>query len=207
MIKFIIFDLWQTLAYKDVECRAVSKMLKETKSKIPLKKFIKIFENSIQTKRWNSESTAYRNLCKNMGLEITKDNIRLLIDIRDEAESKTKLYNHTIPMLKKLRENGYKIGLISNTSIFSIKYIKMTGLLKYIDYPIFSFNVGVIKPNLKIFKKILKIRKFNPKESIMIGDKIEDDIIPPKRIGMNAIHFKNYKQLKKDLQRFGINIS
>lgn len=206
MIKLIIFDLWQTLAYRDVKYSTTSKMLEKTGAKILKEKFVKMFEESIQTKRWNSRFEAYKSLCKNMKIAITPENINLLIDIRDKAESETKLYPHTISMLKQLRKQGYKIGLISNSSIFAVEHIKKTDLLNYVDYPLFSFDVGVIKPDLKFFKEMLKISKCKPQETIMIGDKLNDDILPPQSIGMNAIFFKDYKQLKTELISFGIFI-
>jgi len=207
MIKLIIFDLWQTLAYRDVEYSTTSMMLEKTKADIPKDKFVKIFEESIQTRKWGSKFEAYENLCKNMGLEATEQNIKLLMNIRDKAEEETKLYPHTIPMLKQLREQGYKTGLISNSSVFAVEQIKRkTNLLEYIDYPLFSFDVGVIKPNLKFFMKMLEIAKCKPKETIMVGDKLNDDVIPPKELGMNSILYTDYETLKKELASFGISI-
>ncbi|MBL7100853.1 MAG: HAD family hydrolase [Nanoarchaeota archaeon] len=206
-IKLIIFDLWQTLAYRDVDYSTTSKMLEETRVEIAKDKFVKIFEKSIQTKKWNSKFEAYKNLCQNMDLETNEKNINLLIKIRDKAEAETKLYSHTISMLKQLRQQKYKIGLISNSSIFAVEQIKKrTNLLEYIDYPLFSFDVGIIKPNLQFFKEMLKISSYKPKETIMIGDKLNDDVIPPRKIGMNSIHFKNYEQLKQELKNFNITI-
>jgi len=207
MIKLVIFDLWQTLAYRDVEYSTTSMMLEKTGADIPKDKFVKIFEESLQTKKWESKFKAYRNLCKNMGLKTTEYNIKLLRDIRDKAEEETKLYSHTMPMLKKLRKEGYKTGLISNSSVFAVEQIKQkTNLLEHIDYPLFSFDVGVIKPNLKFFTKMLEICKCKPEETIMIGDKLNDDVIPPKKIGMKALQYKDYETLKKDLKKFNVNI-
>lgn len=207
MIKLLIFDLWQTLAYRGVEYSTTYEMLKQTGAKIPKEEFVKIFESSLQTRKWNSKFEAYRNLCKNMGLETTEENIDLLMQIRDKAEEETKLYPHTINMLLQLRKQGYKTGLISNSSIFAVRQIKKkTNLLDYIDYPLFSFDVGVIKPDLKFFKEMLKIANCKPEEAIMIGDKLNDDVLPPKEIGMNAILYTDYEILKKDLAPFGIVI-
>jgi HAD superfamily hydrolase (TIGR01662 family) len=206
MIKLIIFDLWQTLACRNVGYSTTSKMLEETGVKIPKEKFVKIFEESIQTKKWGSKYEAYKNLCQNMGLETTQENISLLIRIRDKAEAETRLYPHTISMLKQLREKGYKIGLVSNSSVFAIEQIKKTPLLSYIDYPLFSFDVGTIKPDLEFFKEMLKISKCEPKEVIMVGDKLNDDVLPAKDLGMKAILFKDYEQLKVELATFGISI-
>lgn len=207
MIKLILFDLWWTLAYRDTNYYTMAKMLELTQSDIPQDKIVKIFEESIQTKKWTSKFEAYKNLCKKMGLEITKKNINLLRSVRDKAEEKTKLYPHTISMLRQLRKQGYKTGLISNSSIFAAEKVKQkTKLLDYIDYPLFSFDVGVVKPNPKFFKKMLKITKCKPKETIMIGDKLTDDVIPPRKIGINSILYTNYEQLKRDLSSFSITL-
>lgn len=207
MIKLTIFDLWQTLAYKDAGYSSISRILKETKLKIPRAKFIRIYEEALQTKKWSSKHEAYETLCRKIGLEATKENINLIMGIRDKAEAKTKLYPHTIPMLKQLRKQGYKTGLISNTTVFAARPIKKkTKLLKYIDYPLFSFDVGIIKPDLKFFKKMLKIAKCKPEETIMVGDTPKADVIPPRKLGMNAIHFKNYRHLKRNLAAFSIHL-
>lgn len=204
MIKLIIFDLWQTLAYRDVPYGTISKILKATHSKIPKDKFVKIFEASLQTKKWRSKYRAYANLCHNMHLPASDKNIKLLINIRDKAEAKTKLFPYTVPLLKRLKKLGYKTGLISNSSVFAIKQIKKIKIFKLIDHSLFSYQVGIIKPNLKIFKTILKMAKCKPAETIMIGDKIGDDVVPPKKLGMHAIHFTSYQNLKTCLKKYNI---
>ena len=69
-----------------------------------------------------------------------------------------------------------------------------------------SFQYGDIKPSLKGFKFLLKKTKFKPSEAIMIGDKIGDDVLPERKIGINSIHYRNPAQLKKDFKKFKINI-
>lgn len=205
MIKLIIFDLWQTLAYRDEEKDSIIQMLEKTWSSLPEKDFVKIFENSVQTKKRTNKYEAYENLCKNMGLSITEDNVNLLTNIRDYAKSQSKLYLHTIPMLKQLRKLWYKIWLLSNSSIFAVEVLKRkTNLLDYIDYPLFSFELGTIKPDLAFFEKMLEITACKPEEAIMVWDKLDDDVLPPRELGMNAILFENYEQLKSDFASFGI---
>ena len=39
----------------------------------------------------------------------------------------------------------------------------------------------------------------------MIGDNIIDDVLTPRKLGMNALHYKgNYEKLKKGLKKFKI---
>ena len=206
MIKLICFDLWQTLVYRNVDYQTVPMIAKLSKSKLSKKELVKKFESSIQTKKWKSEYKMFENLAKNLGIGTNKEKVNLMMDLRDYADSKTKLYSHVLPMLGKLKKK-YKIGILSNSSVFDIKYMQeATHLLKFIDYPLFSFEVGKIKPNLGFFKEMLKVSKYKPEEVIMIGDKKDDDIIPARKVGMKAIHFKNYGQLKKELKKFGVEI-
>ena len=205
MIKLIVFDVWKTLAYRDLPEDNSKTIRRTVKSQIPYPEFVKIFENSLQTKKWNSKFDAYANLCKNINLPVTDENINLLMSMRDDAENKAKEYEYTIPMLKQLKDSWYKIWLISNCSIFEKKQLKeKTRILDYIDYPLFTFDVGVVKPDLKIFEKMLEIAWCKPEEAIMIWDKMWDDVLPPREIWMNSCLFKDYQQLKKDLSDFGI---
>ena len=205
MIKLIIFDLWQTLAYRDVPESSTKLMLRLTNSSIPRQEFVKIFENSLQTRKWDSKFDAYANLCKNMNLPETEENVNLLMSIRDEAESKTKEFEHTNSMLTQLKDAWYKIWLISNCSTFALEQIKdKTSILDYIDYPLFSFEAWTIKPDLKIYEKMLKISWCKPEETIMIWDKMWDDVLPPRELWMNSCLYENYEQLKKDLLDYGI---
>lgn len=207
VIKLVIFDLWNTLAYKRGDSHSTIKMQKFLKIKMPHKKFIKIFENSVQTKRWKSEYKAYENLAKNCRVAATKENIEKLIKIRHRAEKNTSLYKHTIPMLRELKNKGYKIALLTNSSVFAINEIKRkTKILDYIDYPVFSYDIGAVKPDLKGYRYILKKSKTKPFQAVMIGDNPEDDFYPAKKIGINSIHFKNYRQLKKELEKIDIKL-
>ena len=207
-IKLIVFDLWRTLAYKRGDYNHVSlrEMIDKTECKIPLKRFGDIFEESVQTKKWENEHDAYRNMCKNIKIEPTYGNIKALINARHKVEIGAEFYVHVIPMLKKLKKLGYPIGLISNSSIFAIERIAGLKLSKYIDYLLFSFDVGVIKPDVKIYKAILKRANVAPHETIMIGDNLKNDVLTPRKLGFNGIHYTGYGQLKKDFKRFGINL-
>jgi len=204
MIKLIVFDLWKTLAYHKVPYSTTTKVLKTFNLNIPKEKFTKIFVSSFETKVWHSKYAAYKNLCLNIQIKATPKNIGIIKKIRDTAERQSRLYSHSIPLLKKLKALGLKIALLSNTGAFVLPYIRKTPILQYIDYPVFSCQVGLMKPDLKIYKKLLSVTKCKPTETIMVGDRIDDDVIPPKKLGMQAIHFTNYQDLKRDLKKYNI---
>ncbi|MEM2974439.1 MAG: hypothetical protein QW112_02330 [Candidatus Micrarchaeia archaeon] len=57
-IKLIIFDLWDTLAYRNVRIGSVDYLIGLTGYKGPKDKFAKIFENSVQKRRWKTKHEA-----------------------------------------------------------------------------------------------------------------------------------------------------
>ena len=95
------------------------------------------------------------------------------------------LYSDTKECLKRLSEK-YKIGVIANQSLGTEKRLEDFGILRYIDLVIASAEEGVAKPDKRIFEIALNRANCIPKQAIMIGDRIDNDIIPAKEIGMIA---------------------
>jgi len=205
MIRLIIFDLWKTLGA--IKTFSVTSAIKSTLNlDLEKEKVRKIYEEVYQTRVWNSKEESITELCKRFNISATGEIINKVSKILADSIANLEIYPHSIPLLKELKKR-YKIGLISNTSKEPIRLIKgKTKLLEYIDYPLFSYETGCIKPNEEIFKKMLDLADCKPEETLMIGDSEIDDVTPAKNLGMNAILFKDYEQLKAELTTFGISI-
>lgn len=68
---------------------------------------------------------------------------------------------------------------------------------------IFSHEVGIRKPDPRIYRKILELACVRPFEVIYIDDK-PDFLIPPKALGMTTLVFTTPEQLQKDLLTCGV---
>ena len=84
----------------------------------------------------------------------------------------------------------YKIGIIANQNLGSEERLERLGLLKYIDFVIASAEEGVAKPDLRIFQIALDRANCKPKEAVMVGDRIDNDIVPANKIGMKTVWIK-----------------
>ena len=208
MIKLIIFDLWHTLAQREAyPLGATRELEKAFNINRPHEEVVKIFEKVIQTKIWETEFDAYMELLRELKINPSKVNIMKAIAIRGKAETHIALYDFTIPLLTQLREKNIKIGLLTNSSVFIRQIVEQdTPLMDYVDHPIFSYQLGTIKPDPVLFLEIQRLSEVsNPKEIIMIGDNVYDDIYPAQKLGINTIHFTgDYKKLKKELKKFKI---
>lgn len=90
----------------------------------------------------------------------------------------------------EILSSRYKIGIIANQSLGTKERLEQHGVLQYIDLVIASAEEGVEKPDKKIFEIALERGNCKPNNAVMIGDRIDNDIIPAKLLGMHTIWIK-----------------
>lgn len=96
------------------------------------------------------------------------------------------VYPETEGCLNELAKR-YKIGIIANQNLGSKERLDKLGLLKHIDLVIASAEEGVAKPDLKIFQIALDRANCKPEEAVMVGDRLDNDIVPANKIGMKTV--------------------
>ncbi|MDD4254578.1 MAG: HAD family hydrolase [Methanofollis sp.] len=86
---------------------------------------------------------------------------------------------------------GYPLGVVSNGQrVFSEVELRMFGLAPFFRTAVFSSDVGCKKPDDRIFQVALRRIGVEPEEALFIGDSMTNDIIPARRLGMQAIHIR-----------------
>ena len=106
-------------------------------------------------------------------------------------------------LIESLKHN-YKIGLLSNTGPWDYDYLQTVApIINTFDSITTSFEVGVMKPDKKIFEDALSKSPLKPEECLYIDDIIEY-VNAAKKIGMKAIQFMTLEKFKIDLKSFGI---
>src|SRR6266581_7193478 len=102
---------------------------------------------------------------------------------------------HIRETLERLRAAGYRIGLVSNTGRTWGRFLRPIqddmGIGRYFDVPVFSDEVGVRKPNPRIFQVALDALGVRPEETVHIGDDVVADVDGAKRLGMRAVWFND----------------
>lgn len=99
------------------------------------------------------------------------------------------LYPQTKEILEQLGQE-YKLGIIANQLPGLEERLKDFGILDYFDAIFSSADLGMAKPDPAIFKLALQKTNCLPHQAIMIGDRLDNDIAPAKRIGMKTIWIK-----------------
>ena len=99
------------------------------------------------------------------------------------------LYPQTKEILEQLGPE-YKLGIIANQLPGLEERLKDFGILDYFSAIFSSAELGLAKPDPAIFKLALQKTNCLPHQAIMIGDRLDNDIVPAKRIGMKTIWIK-----------------
>ena len=101
------------------------------------------------------------------------------------------LYSDAAFVLNEIRRMGYKIGIIANQQDGLEQRLAKWGILNYFDIIISSSEAGISKPDKRIFEKAIAKSKCSPAECVMIGDRLDNDIIPASEIGMKTIWIRH----------------
>lgn len=96
------------------------------------------------------------------------------------------LYHDAADCLKALCQR-YRLGVIANQNPGTKDRLAAFGLLPYLDLVVASAEEGVAKPDRRIFEIALERAHCAPEQAVMIGDRIDNDILPAKALGMKTV--------------------
>lgn len=171
-IKWIFFDIGSTLVDESVAFR---KRIEETIADTNIS-YDDFYNKMVEISKYNQNG--YHKALEYYGLTMAPWNSN------DEF-----VYPESGECLSKLSKK-YKIGIISNQTFGSEKRLEEIGLLKYINLVEASAEEGVAKPDLRIFEIALSKADCKAEESIMVGDRLDNDIVPANKIGMKTVWIK-----------------
>jgi len=119
----------------------------------------------------------------------SEEKMRLIIDkrINSRKESFNHLNPEIVPLLIELKEQGIKIGLISNCFSEEAAVIKGSELFQYFDEVCLSYCEGIQKPDLDIFKKCIEKLQVKAEECLYVGDGGSNELVAAKTVGMKSV--------------------
>lgn len=101
------------------------------------------------------------------------------------------LYNGVRETLKKLKVNGLKLAIVSDANERNVKSrLSHTGLDKFFHTTVSRDRTGKPKPNPESIISALEDLEVNPEYTMIVGDSIDRDITPGKKLGMITAHAK-----------------
>jgi len=102
-----------------------------------------------------------------------------------------KTVDYAFEVLEAIKKGGYNIAVIANgDSVGARNIIASCGLKDYFDTIVISEEVGIEKPDKGIFETALDKLRSKAENAIMIGNRIDADIVGANRVGIKSVWFK-----------------
>jgi len=89
-----------------------------------------------------------------------------------------------IPMLKALRKKGIKVGLITNCYFEERDAIKNCDMYEFFDALCMSCEIGIKKPDLRVYEMCAEKLGVNTKECLYVGDGGSNELQAARAVGM-----------------------
>jgi HAD superfamily hydrolase (TIGR01509 family) len=122
------------------------------------------------------------------GVTATETVYRQFRELIKSERMRLKLFAETHATLSALRDQGARIGIVSNLWAFPVNAIfARNKLAQYFEHTIFSFEVGFKKPDASIFLEACARFGVEPSQCLMIGDSLSSDIAGARAIGMPTV--------------------
>lgn len=186
-IEWLFFDVGSTLVDEHVAYEHRMREIAESAGTT----YEKVYEAALKFYRQNKKGD----------LETAKLSGAALPEWHGEDEM---LYDDTIKSLEIL-SGRYKIGVIANQPPGTRERLKKHGILQYMDVIVASAEEGAAKPDRKIFETALRKSNCKAEHSVMIGDRIDNDIVPANLLGMHTIWIKQgfgqYWRVKREIEK------
>ena len=128
-----------------------------------------------------------------------------LIKYYEHREFNTEIIN----LINKLKENNYKIYVLSNNNKKAMDYLKKCEETKNIDGWVISYEYKLVKPDENFYKILFNKYNLKPEECFLVDDK-EKNIKAGNNLRMNGhvLDYENNKaeKLIEDLRLKGVKI-
>lgn len=178
-MKYFVFDLGGVLSVPMVS----KKLYEQIKWKVSYDEFLDKFNNSAESIKVHKGEISTKDFFEY--LKGYMDDDITLEEFKNIYVNNNKFFTDTIEIIKKLKNLGYKVYLLSN-----LKEIDYEKFIKHFDVSIFdemflSFKLYMLKPNDDIYQYV--INKLNTKpENIYFFDDNKENVDGAIRNGINA---------------------
>jgi putative hydrolase of the HAD superfamily len=140
----------------------------------------------------------FREALAAIGFDLPDDVLDHLVALDHSAYSNSiRVESDVVEVLSALREDGYRMGLVSNVSLLPTLMradLEALGLTRFLDATVFSSEIGVRKPDPRIFIEALRRLGTAADETVFVGDRIYDDVSGAQAQGMRAILTRQFRR-------------
>jgi putative hydrolase of the HAD superfamily len=190
--KAVIFDLFGTIIY-NFSLSAYENVLSEMADilKAPRDDFARLWFDTFRERmsgKWDTPRGSIEYICERLNVKATGAEIERTSQARlDFSRNNMIPRPEAVRVISRLKNQGYKIGLISDCSGEIPRTWPDTPFAPLFDVTIFSCEVGMKKPKPEIYLLATKQLGITPQECMYIGDGSSRELTGALRVGMYPV--------------------
>ncbi len=189
MIKAVIFDMFETLVTLFEGRTYFGENIAADVGADPaaFRKEWYSIENDRSTGKYTIEE-GLKEVLTRLGI-YSDGKVRLAALKRRQALSDTfsAIPSGSLKLLQKLKANGIKTGLITNTFSDERDFIRESPLFQYFDVALISYEQGICKPEPEMFSRMTDRLGVSPEECLYVGDGGSKELYAAKDAGMHPL--------------------
>lgn len=194
-VKAIIFDLFGTLV--DDFGKWIGQMQSELIASlaVPSEQFIELWRQTSEMRTIGAFQTVEASIdyvCGLMGTQFTAEQMAEAVEIR--LQNIRRALNprpDVLETLGQLKNNSYKIGLLSNCSIEIPILWPKTEFADLFDSAIFSSRERLKKPDPRIYQLACQRLGVEPEACLYIADGENHELTAAAKVGLHPVLFRN----------------
>jgi putative hydrolase of the HAD superfamily len=190
MPQFVVFDLFHTLVHgaDDERDRVVAEMAGIVG--IEPATLVRAYHDTWRERliQWDAEQTV-RVLTGRLGGSPSQAQVARAAALRRELAGRilASVRPATVGVLDALRDAGWRLGLVSNATSETAEAWRVTALAKRFDVAVFSCDLGVAKPDRRIYLAAVEGLGVLPTECVYVGDGADGELAGAAVLGMTVI--------------------
>jgi len=191
----VIFDLFGTLV--DDFVSSVGQMHSELAAvlKLPVEQFMQLWRQTAEMRTLGAFQTVEASIEYVGGLmdvQVTVEQMAKAVEIRLRYTRRAlEPRPHAIAPLEQLKNEGNKIGLLSNCSIEIPILWPETAFADLIDSPIFSSRERLKKPDPRIYRLVCERLDVMPENCLYIADGENHELTAAAKVGLHPVLIRN----------------
>jgi len=196
--KAIVFDLFGTLI--DDFVASVGQMHQEMAAAlaVPYDQFMQLWRQTAEMRIIGAFETVEANIkyvCNGMKIEPGAERINKTVEIRMKYMRRALAPRpDAINTPSQLKNQGHKIGLISNCSIEIPILWQETAFANVIDTPVFSSLERLRKPDTRIYQLACERLDVTPKDCLYIADGEDHELAAAAKVGLHPVLIRRSSQ-------------
>lgn len=204
-ISAVLFDLDETLfdhQYARLAALQAIRAIEPALARYPLAQLDRTFERLLaeihfslvltgKISQAESRRRRMQQLLEEFRIDLPRKRVGELIATRWAAY---RLHRRAVPgaraLLRHLKDSGITVGVVTNNLLSEQEEkLRVTGLEDLVDELVCSEEVGVTKPDPRIFRVALERTRSTPRTAVMVGDMWDYDILGATRVGFRSVWF------------------